>query len=65
MTNYNCFVCDGNNKKCEFYYIKPPQDKCTYRYVADNDLKKQSQDNPNTTLTTMLNEYLKLKGDTK
>lgn len=53
----NCFSCDGKEgKDCYSAYSKTPY-VCLYKSVAESDLKKESENNPYTTLTTMLNEY--------
>ena len=55
----NCFDCDGLEKVCSHYHKSRNYDKCMYRLVADNDLKKHNEGNLHITLYDMLMDYLK------
>ena len=62
---YNCFECHSFNKKCRTYIVlrKHEGPKCTYKGIAETDMVKHLNGNPNITLKTMLEQYLNNNGE--
>lgn len=51
---YNCFTCD---EKKEYECYTPLKDRCAYKIVSENDIKKRKNGDKNITLMNMLLEY--------
>ncbi|MBD3248414.1 hypothetical protein GF336_00025 [Candidatus Woesearchaeota archaeon] len=54
----NCFGCDGTAYDCPRYYNVPGNGVCTYKIIADDDLRKFNNKEKNITLVNMLESHL-------
>ncbi len=54
----NCFPCDGYDNECNLY--QPPEylDRCTYKYIADKDIKHFKEGNSHIILERMFVMYV-------
>ena len=63
----NCFKCEGHETECEHYRpVSEETEKCAYRQVADDDLRKFYQGKDNLVLISQFLEYqLDLMGESR
>ncbi len=54
----NCFECDGKIETCPSYNNNLKQDFCTYKKIAQDDLRKFEKRESDITLGRMLEDYM-------